>query len=54
MFSDYVPKFVKQFANVGDVMKKAFKDYIDEVANGTFPATEHTYKIDDDVLDKLY
>ena len=27
MFSDYVPKFVKQFAQVGEIMKKAFSDY---------------------------
>ena len=28
MFTDYVPKFVRQFANVGEVMKGAFSDYI--------------------------
>ena len=54
MFSDFVPKFVKQFANVGDVMKAAFAQYIEEVGNGTFPAEEHTYKIDDDIIEKLY
>ena len=54
MFSDYVPKFVKKFANVGDVMKQAFKDYINEVSAGTYPAQEHTFKIDEDVLEKLY
>lgn len=54
MFSDYVPKFVKQFAQVGEIMKKAFTDYKEEVANGTFPAEKHSYKIDDEVIDKLY
>ncbi len=54
MFSDYVPKFVRQFANVGEVMKNAFKEYIEEVQNGNFPAKEHTYKIDDDIIEKLY
>ena len=54
MFSDYVPKFVRQFANVGEVMKNAFKEYIEEVQNGNFPAEEHTYKIDDDIIEKLY
>ena len=54
MFSDYVPKFVRQFANVGEVMKNAFKEYIEEVQNGNFPAEEHTYKIDDDFIEKLY
>ncbi|MCR5736202.1 MAG: 3-methyl-2-oxobutanoate hydroxymethyltransferase [Eubacterium sp.] len=54
MFSDYVPKFVKQFATVGDVMKGAFRGFIDEIQEGTFPAAEHTYAIDDEVIEKLY
>ncbi len=53
MFSDYVPKFVKQFASVGDVMTQGFTDYIQEVKAGTFPATKHTYPIDDDIIEKL-
>ena len=54
MFSDYVPKFVKQFANVGDIMKQAFKDYINEVSDQTFPDASRSYTIDDDVLERLY
>lgn len=54
MFSDYVPKFVKHFAKVGDVMTQAFKDYKTEVSAGTYPAEEHTFKIDEEVMDKLY
>lgn len=54
MFSDYVPKFAKKFADVGAIMKNAFADYIKEVSEGTYPAEEHTFKIDDDVLEKLY
>ncbi len=54
MFSDYSPKFVKRFAEVGEVMKKGFTQYIKEVQESTYPAQEHTFKIDDDVLDKLY
>jgi len=53
MFTDYVPKFVKHFANVGEVMTKAFEDYKKEVKEGTFPAAEHTYKIADEVIEKL-
>ena len=53
MFSDYVPKFVKQFANVGDIMKKAFADYIKEVADKSFPGKENEYGIDPDVSDEL-
>lgn len=54
MFSDYTPKFVKRFAEVGSVMKEAFTNYIKEVQAETYPAEEHTFKIDDGVLEKLY
>ncbi len=54
LFSDFTPKFVKKFANVGEIVQGAFSDYIKEVQEGTFPAQEHTFKMDDDILDKLY
>ena len=54
MFGDFKPKFVKQFAEVGAVMKEAFARYGEEVRSGAFPAAEHTFKIDDDVIEKLY
>ena len=54
MFSDFTPKFVKRYANVGEVMRDAFANYAAEVASGAFPTEEHTYKIKDDVLEKLY
>lgn len=54
MFSDFVPKFVKKFANVGEVMKKAFTDYDAEVKAGSFPAKEHCFTMDDETLERLY
>ncbi|MBE5897630.1 MAG: 3-methyl-2-oxobutanoate hydroxymethyltransferase [Lachnospiraceae bacterium] len=54
MFTDFKPKFVKHFANVGEQMTAAFKAYDQEVKAGTFPAEEHTYKIDDSIIEKLY
>ncbi len=54
MFRDFKPKFVKHFANVGEIMKQAFQDYCHEVQIGTFPSDEHEYAITDDILDKLY
>src|SRR3712207_9313402 len=53
MFSDFKPKFVKTFANVGDLMKNGIKSYIKDVSNGTFPAEEHTFKISEETLKKL-
>ena len=54
MFGDFKPKFVKQFAQIGDRMKEAFGKYIEDVKSGAFPAPEHTFKIEDDVIEKLY
>ncbi len=54
LFSDFKPKFVKHFGNIGPQMTAAFKAYDEEVKAGTFPAEEHTFKIDEDTLKKLY
>ncbi len=54
LFSDFTPKFVKKFANVGEIVGGAFRDYIKEVQEGSFPAKEHTFKMDDEVIDHLY
>ncbi len=54
MFSDFTPKFVRRFAETGQVMTDAFKAYIAAVKDGSYPEEKHTYKIDDDVIEKLY
>lgn len=50
MYSDFTPKFVKKFGNIGDEMKKCFEKYCEEVKSGAFPAKEHTFKIDEEVM----
>ena len=54
LFSDFTPKFVKRFANVGDMMKEAFTAYCREIQDGTFPSKEHEYDISDEIIEKLY
>jgi 3-methyl-2-oxobutanoate hydroxymethyltransferase len=54
MFSDFKPKFVKQYANLGERMREAFKEYIEDVEGEVFPAAEHEFKIDDEIIEKLY
>lgn len=54
MFSDFTPKFVKRFAETGSVMIDAFKRYNEEVKSGIYPKEEHTYAMDDEVIEKLY
>ena len=50
MYSDFTPKFVKTFGNIGAEMKQCFEKYCDEVKTGSFPAKEHTFMIDDEVI----
>lgn len=54
MFSDFTPKFVKRYANVGELMTAAFRQYDEDVKRASFPSEEHTYKIDDEIIEKLY
>lgn len=54
LFSNFKPKFVKCFADVGEVMKTAFKQYIDETEAGIFPGEEHVFQISDEIIEKLY
>lgn len=54
MYEQMTPKFVKKFGEVGAEMKAAFSRYIEQVKQGTFPAPEHTFSIEDEVLEKLY
>lgn len=50
----FCPKFVKRYADLHSEMAAAFKAYAADVKARSFPAAEHTFKIDDEVLEKLY
>ena len=50
----FCPKFVKRYADLHSEMTAAFKAYAADVKARSFPAAEHTFKIDDEVLEKLY
>lgn len=53
MYPDFTPKFAKSYGNMGETMKNGFKKYIEEVKNGVFPSAEHTFKIDDEVINQI-
>ncbi len=53
MFSDFTPKFVKHYAEIGKEMKRAIADYMEEVEDGVFPAECNQYKISDDIMLEL-
>ncbi len=53
MYSDFVPKFVKQFAHLSTDIEGAVKTYIKELADNSFPEKKHTFTIDDEVISNL-
>jgi 3-methyl-2-oxobutanoate hydroxymethyltransferase len=52
-FEAFTPKFVKKYANVAQVMEKAFRDYAEDVRTGKFPEEKHCYRMVEGELDKL-
>ncbi|SFB22833.1 3-methyl-2-oxobutanoate hydroxymethyltransferase [Clostridium frigidicarnis] len=54
MVSNFKPKFVKTYSNVGDIMKSSFKQYINEVNAQIFPNDSNSFSIDEEALTKLY
>jgi 3-methyl-2-oxobutanoate hydroxymethyltransferase len=43
MFDRFVPKFVKQYARIGDEIVNALKQYKEEVVAGDFPEERHAF-----------
>jgi 3-methyl-2-oxobutanoate hydroxymethyltransferase len=44
LFDDFRPRFVKQYADVGQAILRAAEDYCREVREGQFPAAEHEFQ----------
>ncbi len=42
-FTAFTPKFVKQYANVAEVITNALREYIKDVKTGAFPTEAHCY-----------
>ncbi len=54
LFTGFTPKFVKKYRNLHDDIVKGVEEYVADVRARAFPGEEHTFKIDQEVLDKLY
>lgn len=50
----HIPKFVKSYGNVKDVMIEGLKKYKEEVQQMKFPAAEHSFNMKTETLDRLY
>ncbi len=47
LFDSFTPKFVKQYANLSEVITKAIEQYICDVRDSKFPDQEHSSSISD-------
>lgn len=54
LFERFKPKFVKQFAQLGQEVVRAIHLYHEEVKSSLFPVEEHTFGLSDEVIQKLY
>ena len=52
-FEAFTPKFVKKYANLAEIITKAFGEYIEDVRTGKFPEEKHCYRMVEGESDKL-
>ncbi len=52
-FTEFVPKHAKQYVKLIDIMSNAVKEYFTEVKSGKFPDDEHSFHMDESILDEL-
>ena len=44
LFEDFRPRFVKPYADLGQVIRQAAEAYCREVREGAFPDQEHSFR----------
>ncbi|TFF96306.1 MAG: 3-methyl-2-oxobutanoate hydroxymethyltransferase, partial [Promethearchaeota archaeon] len=53
IFTEFKPRFVKYFGNIGQSIRDALKKYKKEVEEGVYPAKEHCYNYPTDDLNEI-
>ncbi len=53
LFDKFIPKFVKQYANIRETIIAAIGEYKKEVQEATFPAEAHSFKMPAEALAQL-
>ena len=53
LFTDFVPRHAKRYANLGEAIAEAVAAFMAEVKDGSFPSHKHSYHIKDEVLAEL-
>ena len=53
LFTDFVPRHTRRYANLSEVVGQATSEYVRDVQARAFPADEHSFSMDLDVLDEI-
>jgi len=53
MYPVFTPKFVKQYARLGEQVVKAVGEFVGETKSSVFPASEHCYKMKEGEAERL-
>ncbi|MHA1889944.1 MAG: 3-methyl-2-oxobutanoate hydroxymethyltransferase [Promethearchaeota archaeon] len=53
IFTEFKPKFLKYFGDVGKSIRKALQDYKEEVSTGVYPAMEHSYEFPEEGVENI-
>ncbi len=56
MYDKFTPKFVKKYAEAGEIIKDAMAQYVSDVKAGTFPGPENSFALQnaEEILPRLY
>jgi len=54
LFDRFIPKFVRQYAQLGEQALQAIQKYNQEVKEKAFPAAEHVFNLADEIIAKLH
>ncbi len=50
LYEGRAPRFVKQYARIGEAIQSAVESYVDDVRNRRFPEDVHTYSMPEDEI----
>ena len=53
LYDRFVPKFVKQYAQLGEIASGAIQEYVKDVAERRFPGPEHSFAMKEEELQAL-
>ena len=53
LLTDFVPKHTRRYAELGDTIRSAVSEYIEDVNAGRFPSEEESHGMEDGVLEEV-